>query len=74
MSKKDGHYVPLAVMKRLIKEQGGDRVAEDAAKFIRDIFEKNAIYLAKNAVKMSKVAGRKTVIKRDVQNALKHFG
>ena len=65
--------IPIAPLKRLIKECGADRVSEPAAEFLKELLTKNAIALSKKAVIMANVSGRKTVTPEDFRNAMKYY-
>ena len=61
--------LPVAPMKRIIKNAGGLRVSEDAAEALREVLEEIATDLAARAVQLAKHAGRRTVTKEDVKLA-----
>jgi len=61
----------LAVMTRIIKKAGADRVSEDAANQLRIILEEVAMEIAKSAIILSHHAGRKTVKNEDISLAFK---
>lgn len=61
----------LAVMTRIIKKAGADRVSEDAANQLRIILEEVAMEVAKSAIILSHHAGRKTVKSEDISLAFK---
>lgn len=59
--------LPLAPVKRIIKNAGAERVSEDAVVALRDAVEENAEDLAESARDYARHAGRKTVKKEDVR-------
>jgi histone H3/H4 len=61
----------LAVMTRIIKKAGADRVSEDAANQLRIILEEIAMEISKSAIILSHHAGRKTVKNEDISLAYK---
>jgi|TARA_B100001013_G_C24466595_1_gene385683 histone H3/H4 len=61
----------LSSMYRILKKAGADRVSDESADELRRIIEDIALEIAKNAVEMSKHAGRKTVKAEDVKLASK---
>ncbi|MBQ6218526.1 MAG: histone family protein [Methanosphaera sp.] len=61
--------IPLAPVKRIIKNVGAERVSDDAVVELADAIEVTAEEIAFQAVKLSKHAGRKTVTVDDVKLA-----
>ncbi len=61
----------LSSMYRILKKAGADRVSDESADELRRLIEDIALEIAKNAVEMSKHAGRKTVKAEDVKLASK---
>ncbi len=59
--------LPLAPVKRIIKNSGAKRVSKDAVVTFRDAIEENAEDLAETARDYARHAGRKTVKKEDVR-------
>lgn len=62
--------LPIAPVKRIIKENGISRVSDEAAEILADAMEEYAEYIAVEAVKLAKHAGRKTVVADDVKFVL----
>ena len=60
-------------MYRILKKSGAERVSDESADELRRIIEDIAIDIAKDAVDMTKHAGRKTVKSEDVKLASKKF-
>jgi len=63
----------LSAMYRILKKSGAERVSDESAGELRRIIEDIAIDIAKDAVDMTKHAGRKTVKSEDVKLASKKF-
>ena len=63
----------LSAMYRILKKSGAERVSDGSADELRRIIEDIAIDIAKDAVDMTKHAGRKTVKSEDVKLASKKF-
>ena len=61
----------LSAMYRILKKSGAERVSDESADELRRIIEDIAIDIAKDAVDMTKHAGRKTVKSEDVKLASK---
>ncbi len=59
--------LPLAPVKRIIKQAGAHRVSEDAVRELRDELEDHAEDRARQAKQYAKHAGRKTVQAEDVR-------
>ncbi len=59
--------LPLAPVKRIIKQAGAARVSEDAVEELRDELEGYASDRARDAKQMAEHAGRKTVQADDVK-------
>ena len=63
----------LSAMYRILKKSGAQRVSDESAIELRRVVEEIAEAIAKNAVDMSKHAGRKTVKADDIKLASKQF-
>ena len=64
----------LSAMYRILKKAGAERVSDESADELRRVLEDIAVEIAKNAVDMTKHAGRKTVKAEDVKLASKTSG
>ncbi|KXA97300.1 histone [candidate division MSBL1 archaeon SCGC-AAA259I14] len=62
--------LPVAAVDRIIRRAGGQRVSEGAAVELAEVLEEKGLGIAKEAVKLSEHAGRKTVRDTDVRLAL----
>lgn len=63
--------LPRAAMETLLKKAGADRVSEDAKDALKEILEREAETIAKEAMKFALHAGRKTIKGSDVRLAKK---
>ena len=63
----------LSAMYRILKKSGAPRVSDESAIELRRVVEEMAEAIAKNAVDMSKHAGRKTVKADDIKLSSKQF-
>ena len=63
----------LSAMYRILKKSGAERVSDESVDELRRVIEDVAMETSKNAVAMSKHAGRKTVKAEDVRLASKGF-
>lgn len=60
-------YLPIAPVKRIIKESGAERVSDEAGKILALVLEENAKQISEKAVMMANVAGRKTLYAEDFE-------
>ena len=65
--------LPIAPIGRIIKNAGGQRVSEDAEIALDKVLEEWAEDVSRQAVKLAKHAGRKTVKASDVDLAVKRL-
>ena len=65
-------YLPVAPVKRLIKDTGAERVSDKACEFLASVIEANAKEIAEKAVMLANVAGRKTVTDEDFKIILEN--
>jgi histone H3/H4 len=63
--------IPAAPMAEILKRAGAERVSEDAARAFAELLMDNAAEVARDAVKFSHHAGRKTVKRQDILLAKK---
>ncbi|HET7642838.1 MAG TPA: histone family protein [Nitrososphaeraceae archaeon] len=62
----------LAVMNRVIKKAGAERVSDEASDTLRKILEEIATNISKTAIELSNHAGRKTIKPEDILLAYKN--
>jgi histone H3/H4 len=62
----------LAVMNRVIKKAGAERVSDDASDTLRTILEEIANNISSNAIDLANHAGRKTIKSEDILLAYKN--
>jgi DNA-binding protein len=65
--------IPIAPIGRIIKNAGGQRVSEDAEVALDKVLEEWAEDVSRQAVKLAKHAGRKTVNASDIELAVKEL-
>lgn len=63
--------IAAAPMAEILKNAGAERVSDDAARAFAEVMHEIAAGIAKDAVKFSHHAGRKTVKRSDVELARK---
>lgn len=61
------HTLPLAPIKRLMKNAGAERVSKEAVEELRDILEDEVRDYAEQANKLARHAGRKTIQAEDIR-------
>ncbi len=62
--------LPIAPVTRLVRNAGAERVSEEASMALVEILEAEGDKIAKRAVSLAKHAGRKTVKKEDIDEAM----
>ena len=62
--------IPVAPVKRIIKNTGAVRVSEDAAETLRICLEEIALEIGEKANKLACHAGRKTITSADIKLAI----
>jgi len=63
--------IAAAPMAEILKQAGAERVSEPAAQALATIVKEMTFEIAKDAVRFSKHAGRKTIKKEDIELARK---
>lgn len=64
--------IAAAPMAEILRNAGAERVSDEAARAFADLIHDIAMSIAKDAVKFSHHAGRKTVKRADIELARKH--
>lgn len=65
--------LPRLPFERILKKAGARRVSQSASEELARVMEDKLMAIAKEAIKLAKHAGRKTVIAEDVRLARKHL-
>lgn len=65
--------LPIAPFEKILKENGAKRVAFSAGEALAEITGEIAAEVSKNAAIMAEHAGRKTVVRKDVELARKNL-
>lgn len=65
--------ISVAPMAELMKQAGAERVSDDAALAMSEVLTDLGTEIAKNAIKFSMHAGRKTIKRSDIELARKNI-
>ena len=65
--------LPIAPIGRIIKNAGGQRISQDAEKTLEKVLEQWGEDVSRQAVKLAKHAGRKTIKAADIELAVKEL-
>lgn len=65
--------IPVAPIDRIMHQEGAERVSEEAAKYLRNIVEEIARQIAREASELARHANRKTVVREDVEFAVRRL-
>jgi len=65
--------LPIAPFEKILKESGAKRVAFSAAEALAEMAAEMAADIGKHAASLADHAGRKTVVRRDVEMAKKYL-
>jgi histone H3/H4 len=58
-------------IKKILKKAGARRISKNAVKKLKQLVEKQALVIARKAVKNAEYSGRKAVKEEDVKEAMK---
>lgn len=61
-------------MDKILREGGAPRVSDKAKEALADVLQEKGIELSREATRFAEHAGRRTVIDKDVQLAVKEWG
>ena len=61
--------IPLAVIERIARKAGADRISQDAVRELEKAIEEIAIDLSYEAAEAARHAKRKTILKQDIRIA-----
>jgi histone H3/H4 len=65
--------IPIAPIGRIIKNAGGQRISQGAENALEKVLEQWAEDVSRQAVKLAKHAGRKTIKASDIELAVKEM-
>ena len=65
--------IPIAPIGRIIKNAGGQRISQGAENALEKVLEQLAEDVSRQAVKLAKHAGRKTIKASDIELAVKEM-
>lgn len=59
--------LPMTPFEKIVKKAGAGRISKEALEEIRDVVTERAENISEQAVRISRHAGRKTVMKEDIE-------
>ena len=74
VSTRRAFMTPIKPITRAIRNAGAHRVSKDASLELVNYLENSSTIISKKAVSIAKHAGRKTVKREDIENAILEFG